>query len=244
MLKGDPNGPLTQGEPVFRDGWFLEQENFEKLHIKDIAGGFDYRKRIFKILRDPEDPFGSGNMPDLAGALTLTKTQYARFKRWSEGAYKDDWDTAWDQRNPPRNLYYNNPPTIEELPFALTRAALGSAVGGSFNPGIEAGNKVADSNTYEAPFRISRTVQPGDITQSLSVPWQADFKLCTQRWWPSARPGSVLVKGNDGNIDPQQWTRSIHSNMDMVKKWMQLGFLFRDDASSPIEYIEKQRTLS
>lgn len=103
---------------------------------------------------------------------------------------------------------------------------------------------MADNSTYEVPFRISRTVQPGEITQSLSVPWQADFNMRTQSWWPSARPGSVLVKDNDGNINPQQWTRRIHSNMDMVGKWMQLGFLFRDDASSTIEYIEKQRILS
>lgn len=70
-------------------------------------------------------------MPDLSGSLTLTKTQYVRFKMWSEGTYQDDWNPAWDQRNPPRNLYYNNPPTIDELPFALTRAALGTAVWGA-----------------------------------------------------------------------------------------------------------------
>ena len=48
-------------------------------------------------------------------------------------------------------------------------------------PGIEAGSKMAEAETYREPFRIDSNpsnpnhIEPGDLTQGLSVPWQADF---------------------------------------------------------------------
>ena len=117
----------------------------------------------------------------------------------------------------------------------------GTGVGGSFHPGIESGSVIAQESTYEQPFRISRTIQAGDLTQQLSVPWQADFRLCSQIWWPSARPGSVIVE-EGGTFRAQEWTRGVQSNRQMVDDWSKLGFVIRE-SNSPLRYTEQERTL-
>jgi L-lysine epsilon oxidase-like protein len=180
-------------------------------------------------------------MPDLAGGLTLTPTQYALVRKWSEGNYLDDWDNAWNPVEPPQ-------PTLAEMPLgrqplALTQAALGDAVGGSFNPGIEAGKKMAEPATYQHPFRISRTIAPGDLTQDLSVPWQADFNLCSQVWWPGARPGSVIVKEGP-TYSAREWTRGIAGNASMVQEWSKLGFIIKDTSGGQVRYTEQERILT
>ena len=56
--------------------------------------------------------------------------------------------------------------------------------------------------------RLSGTARlpPGHLTEDLSVPWQADFNLCTGQWWPGARPVLVMVDpGGSKTID--LWTR-------------------------------------
>ena len=222
-------------------GNFLEPTTFKRLHDKNAPGGKGARQQVFDRLRIPPDGREGGNMPALSGSLTLTPTQYALMRKWSEENYLDDWDNAWNPVEPPQ-------PTLAEMPLgrqplALTQAALGDAVGGSFAPGIEAGEKMADLATYQHPFRISRTIAPGDLTQDLSVPWQADFNLCLQSWWPGARPGSVIVKEGP-TYTAREWIRGIAGNASMVREWSKLGFIIKDTSGGQVRYTEQERILT
>lgn len=218
-------------------GDFLAPAVFPLMHDKNAAGAAQARNDVFVRLRNPNG--GGGNMPDLAGGLALTDLQYSQFEQWKDGNFDDDWDANWNPSAPPE------PPlsgyAVEEQPDVLNQASLETAVGGSFAPGIEAGAIIEEDSTYEEPFRISRIISAGDLTQSLSVPWQADFNLCTQVWWPSARPGSVIVDQN-GNLVPEEWKRGIADNRAMVNNWSRLGFVIRQ-STSPVTYTEQERTL-
>jgi hypothetical protein len=219
-------------------GDFLSPAQFPLMHDRNAPGGRDARTRVFNRLRNPQG--GGGNMPPLSGNLTVTAMQYSAFSRWAQGDFLDDWNSAWDPYNPPQ-------PKLDELPIharpdALNQAALGSGVGGSFFPGIEAGSRMADSATYEQPFRISHLVAAGGLTQSLGVPWQADFKFCVESWWPSARPGVVDVP-TGGSVEPRAWDRGVQDSAQMVRWWSELGFVVKDPGSSQLRYIETERTL-
>ena len=221
------------------DGNFLAPERFAEMHDRTDEAA-DARRHVLDQLRDPEDPRDSGNMPKLAGNLTLTPTQYRCFERWAAGDFKDDWNPDWNPEAPPTTAFADIP--VAEQPSALTRAALEACVGGSFKPGIEVGDIVAQACTYEQPFRVSRIISPGDLTHNLGVPWQADFNMCNQSWWPSARPVSVL--DNDPSGTPVMWDRGVGDNEDMVKKWKRLGFIVQDSAVvDSVRYIESERTL-
>lgn len=221
-------------------GDFLDPAEFKKLHDPSAPGSEQARLAVWSRLRDPQNPDTSGNMPALSGLLSLTVLQYQYFTQWKDGDFVDDWNPAWNPSEPPEPPLEAFP--ITEQPHVLTLAALGTGVGGSFFPGIEAGSKMADEQTYQAPFRISRLIAPGELTQSLSVPWQADFKLCVQSWWPSARPGSVIVE-HAGGLRPEDWARGVSTNQEMVDHWSQLGFIIRQ-SQSPLRYTEQQRTLT
>ena len=89
------------------------------------------------------------------------------------------------------------------IPDALTRIALQACVGGAFYPGIEAGRRLRDVSVYlpGEPFRLSPSaLRPGELTQSMALPWQADFFDCTwesdadRGWWPAQRPDDVLAE--------------------------------------------------
>ena len=229
----------------------LEPETmFRHMHTKggpEAAQARQVRKYVFARLKEPGNPTGgTGNMPGLSN-LTLTPLQYEWFRLWSsvddhdDDQFVDDWDNNWDPFDPPQPAF--DQIAIEHQPEALTRAALDACVGGSFSPGLESGGTMADTMTYEDLFRISRLRNPGDLTQQLGVPWQSDFIIyCGESWWPSARPGQVLVKQSDGGIAEKRWTRNV-PNEEVVKKWSQLGFIVKDDDPAQIRYIETSRTL-
>ena len=220
-------------------GNFLAPDRFSEMHDRQDEAA-DARRHVLDWLRNPDDPRGSGSMPKLAGSLTLTPTQYRCFEQWAAGEFVDDWNPQWKPEVPPTTPFDDIP--VERQPDALTRAALEACVGGSFEPGIEVGDTAARPDTYEQPFRISRIISPGDLTHKLGVPWQADFRMCKEPWWPSARPASVL--GNNPSGTPVMWDRGVDDNLDMVKKWKRLGFIVRDSAAAgTVRYIESERTL-
>ena len=221
-------------------GNFLDSARFAKMHDQQLPRAASARQDVFDQLRNPDDRRGPGNMPKLAGNLTLTPTQYRCFERWAAGHFVDDWDVSWDPAAPPTMELAIIP--IQEQPVALTRAALEACVGGSFQPGIEVGDTAAQPDTYEQPFRISRIIRPGDLTHNLGVPWQADFNMCNATWWPSARPVSVLDANTVGAT--LIWDRGVGDNKDMVTKWRKLGFIVRDSAAANlVRYVESERTL-
>jgi len=227
-------------------GGLLEPEVvFRYMHVKDgpeSAQAAQVRKYVFARLKESNNPSGgTGNMPKLSGGLTVTPLQYEWFKLWSNDQFEDDWDNTWNPFEPLQ-------PTLDDIdiaqrPEALNRAALEACVGGSFAPGLEAGGIMADTATYEDLFRISQLRKPGDLTHELGVPWQSDFVIyCRESWWPSARPGQVLVKQSDGSVAEERWTRGVADDA-VVKGWNQLGFIVRDDDSTQVRYVEVSRTL-
>ena len=182
-------------------------------------------------------PSGAGgNMPALnaGGEITpgqrddqLTPTQYAHLQRWKDGNYTNDWT------GPP-----SEQPDV--TPDGMDRAALEACVGGAFFPGIEAGGKNAGDRPilevdYSAPFRIDHAgSQPGDISASMALPWQADFYACKDNWWPVPRPNDVRTSPGGAFVD---WERGVGNMDEMVDKWSNLAFIVRQGA----EHIESER---
>jgi hypothetical protein len=115
----------------------------------------------------------------------------------------------------------------------LDRAALEQCVGENFYPGIEASWGLRETWGYTAPFRLDHsTLQPGDVTKQMSVPWQADFFACQFdspfAWWPANRPDDVIPEAQStrkvwaAQSDP---TTLVKSKEDMVQYWHKLGFV-------------------
>lgn len=118
--------------------------------------------------------------------LRILPSQYAALENWAKGAFDADWD------GPPRLRTMEDIP-LQDRPAALTRAALQACSGGPFYPGIEMTYIAQHPENYEAPFVLRRgRFRPGDITQSMAVPWQADFFECSSHWWPAQRPDDVV----------------------------------------------------
>jgi L-Lysine epsilon oxidase N-terminal/L-lysine epsilon oxidase C-terminal domain len=199
------------------------------------------RADVFRRLRSPFGESGPlGTMPRLNAGLdpdrpdqgrvppTLTAHQYNLMRDWKDGLFAADWTGA-----PPA------PPPFAEIPppdqpAALDVAALETSVGAPFFPGIECGFPIAQRATYEAPFRIARTLPPGALTARMAVPWQADFLDCGTLWWPGQRPNSVRRDG-----EWQDWTPASFGYVDMVDNWARLGFIVRRGD----EYVEQERLL-
>jgi len=208
------------------------------------------RKNIFRLLRNPTGsatPLGTPAMPSLfsddypsRAVLPLTRPQYRILLEWS----KDAFDSTG--------------PTQPELePDAVTRVALEACAGGAFYPGIEAGRKIRDASIY-APnevFRFDHAVlKPGGLTESMALPWQADFSDCTweppappapalkgRGWWPAQRPDHVLK--NPADTTMVDWDRGAKGMQSMVDLWDQLGVVLEDSASSTFIEFPGTRTL-
>lgn len=206
------------------------------------------RKNIFRLLRNPSGPAtppGTPAMPSLfsddypsRAVLPLTQSQYRILLEWSKDAFDAIGTTQ-----------------TELEPDALTRVALEACAGGAFYPGIEAGRKIRDSSIYATGevFRFNRTkIKPGGLTESMALPWQADFSDCTweapgtpvpalkgRGWWPAQRPDHVLRHPADATM--VNWDRGAEGMQAMVDLWDQLGIVLEDLSSST--FIETQRTL-
>jgi hypothetical protein len=239
----DAHGPGGQGD-------FLSIPD-----LGDPTQAVPDRMRIFSLLRDPDGPAtppGTPAMPALFSddyftdatrklVQVLTRSQYRILKEWAN----DTFDATG--------------PTPSELePEALTRAVLEACVGASFCPGIEAGRKIRDASIYAAGevFRFDRTkLNPGGLTESMALPWQADFALCRwedpvppaprrkgRGWWPAQRPDDVLR--NPGDVAMVRWDRGADTEELMVNNWDQLGVVLQTtDSSGNLAFVETQRTL-
>jgi hypothetical protein len=201
------------------------------------------RSAIYRKLRRPSSPrvdnllpAVSGTMPVLNGDgatdLTVTPTQYLMMHLWARGDFSADFDTTRD----PQNL---DDVSIADQPRTLDEAALVTTVGGSFQPGIEAGNIMLGADVFERPFRVNRNCPPGALTQDLSVPWQADYEACGMRWWPGGRPTDVTADGTN----PYGWHPRGGTSDERVNRWRGLGFLHRFDAGGRAVYYERERLL-
>jgi hypothetical protein len=216
-----------------------------KLLSSNGADAKSERSRIVGMLRNPRT--GIGRMPKLPEGTNknvrgpfVTETQYKRMERWSQGTFGADWTGT-----EPTPVPLDKLPDAEK-PKALDRAALEACVGGPFFPGIEVSGMMLDSTTYDRkrPFRINTQLEPGALTARMAIPWQADFRDCGKEgsadWWPGQRPTHVFGGGRTGSGDwvPNEWDR-----VDMVNRWMHLGFVVEDTSSGKTRYIEDERDL-
>ncbi len=210
------------------------------------AVGSARRQFIFPHLREPGtgNPHDSREMPLLfsddfpndPSVMTLTKVQYAILKRWAA----DDFQTTAP-----------TPPPPELLPDAMTRMQLESCVGRAFWPGIEISIRIYDRTIFFAddPFRIRPgALQPGMLTQSMSIPWQSDFLDCAGEtnpvgprrlyWWPAQRPNEVLPFGSASPL-MRAWATPISDGKDMTRRWHKLGIVRKTGPGDAQREIER-----
>ncbi len=167
----------------------------------------------------------SGDMPLLNGDSALKPFQLYNMAQWAAGTFVNDWPEA--------------SPAL--TPDGMTLAALENCVGAAFFPGIEATTTVS-TFPYTEPFRFDQSgMQPGDVTQFMARPWQADFTACSggtgpdqAAWWPAARPDSVYPEATPAT--PADWTRGLVTTYaDMVASWYKLGFIVDPGDGKPVE---------
>jgi hypothetical protein len=201
--------------------------------------------------------------------LRLTDTQYFMLQQWADGhfhpgaapeahpgeaitravlqncvggAFSPGIEMTWISRNP---AIYDRPFRIKhrrELPDPLS-------LGFDPVPGME----------------------PGDICRYMAVPWQADFNECSSQpiegrilwWWPAQRPEYVYLPptagaakampdesvglqvpwiGTDFNQNASTYIM-FSDDLDMVKLWDQLGFVYKFDTPGGARFYEVDRRL-
>lgn len=224
-------------------GNFLDQPQLTRLRDNDRnpeSDAYRRRRRVFGRLVIPGDSTppaepvpGFKNMPllaELAGETSLTPLQYEMLRQWSLGIFTIG-------RLPDRRT------DVEREVDDLDRAAIEPATGTPWFPGIESWSIVARPETYERPFRVKSSIDPGFLTIGNAVPWQADFRLCSlqngEGWWPSQRPNFVAREVNGQLQELQPWVPQAWSMHDMVSRWTQLGFVVEADG----RYIEVDRNV-
>lgn len=239
----------------------FRQKLFDKMRDPDTAGPPDSNEMPRGLgdqyfdERDPEeDPSGRTNPKRF---FALTRVQYAMLERWKDGNF----------------IPGDGPPAISSTPLPITpegldRAALENCVGGPFFPGIEVSWTARNPKIFIEPFRVVPGVTladrvltgPGFLTQSMAVPWQADFRECKKEeltntvtgersfamWWAAQRPDDVFPEDDPDN--QVAWARAPHFPAsdteperfkDMVKGWPTLGFVARRTAEG--KWLETER---
>jgi len=114
---------------------------------------------------------------------SLTRLQYDQLKKWADGEF-----VTGEPIVPPATFETID---LKDQPAALTTAALQWSIGGPLFPGIECFWIAEDDRSWDLTsnvneslksYRFSETIKPGDVGKGLSLPWQADFFLCSTHW--------------------------------------------------------------
>jgi hypothetical protein len=206
-------------------------------HWYPVSGGMVenvFDKALNAIISAPQ-----GNDMPLQAGLPFVREQWLRFRYWStRDAASGIWDFPAGIPPVPGKLEDLDP--VEQLD-ALNRAHLGSMVGGSATPGIEVGWKALEPSSWGYAFRPSDSLQPGDLTFTLSIPWPTDFFACAYQnvsdpdnpvgfvsnvWWPAARPIEVFPDSNN-------WHRGVvvtSGALSDVDWWKSRGFIAKSGA--------------
>jgi hypothetical protein len=231
--------------------WLFARANIAHHNQFDISKARkdpEYRRHLFRQFRSPfkiqgQTESATGEMPYMWSdhfpkriTATLTPHQYTAMAAWANGNFTDDWRSKTKRNH-------------GVTPFGLDRAALEACVGAAFAPGIEVSWKIRDVFKYCEPFRLDpRTLNPGAITQQMSLPWQSDFVDCRDEnpyvWWPAQRPVDVITAPLVGKMPPMflRWARKFRSAgsndltvLEMIRDSDRLGLLKRVGDNS-VEY--------
>jgi hypothetical protein len=184
--------------------------------------------------------FSDNYFTDNTLPLLTTRSQYRILNAWANGAFDQTAATPAPMPNP-------NDPDV------LTRFVLDQCVGASFCPGIEAGRKIRD-DIYDGSelFRFGRSkLKPGGLTESMALPWQADFIDCAwetgstlgqgRGWWPAQRPDDVFT--SVGATTMEAWLRGISDVNDFIANWSKLGVVLDLGTPGSPFFAEDQRVL-
>jgi hypothetical protein len=286
------NKTAYRGHGSGKGGAFVDQDLFRLLRDpSDDPDAAHARQHVFSRLRTPgldatSDAANAQSsytlMPQLGGDggapqaydpsqpqppggaylswLTLSPRQYRDFERWSMGDFEDDWPKRGEGQSP----------TLDELPIgeqpaALDLAALEPCVGAPFYPGIEMTYISRYPETWSGPCRVAQTLEPGDITRHMALPWQSDFSQCRIHWWPAQRPDDVVteaeflrvIEGYDRKTDGplaqalatrELWSRGLDQsppaiNNAMTTSWKELGFVVgRSGPGRQTALVETERS--
>jgi hypothetical protein len=232
-------GLAAPSVPSFRHHIFpvlLRASNSRWVHVWN---SWNNLSRDWALLSDKSDPASAaqrsrwfirllGSTPPLE-EFAMPAFLKKLFGAWRDGEFEDD---------------FANPVLPATLtPSNLDQAALQACTGANFFPGIEASLNFRDTSLYAAPFRFSHTrVQPGDLSQVMAVPWQADFLKCRVNWWPSQRPDNVFTTANDVGVDPVSWSSGADgSHLQMVQNFGRLGFVTPVNSNGDTVHLEVDR---
>jgi hypothetical protein len=228
---GDPATPIVQRQAIMR-------------HVSNPAsptpGPIPSSRKPMPAL------FSDNYFTDKTLPLLLTRSQYRILNAWATGAFDQTATTPAPTPDP-------NDPDV------LTRYVLDQCVGASFCPGIEAGRKIRE-DIYVANelFRFDGSkLLPGGLTESMALPWQADFILCSwetgstlgqgRGWWPAQRPDDVFT--SVGGSTMASWLRGIAivsgipDVNDFIVNWSKLGVVLDKGSTGNPFFVEDQRLL-
>ena len=210
-------------------GNFLDptQMNLLKDNNDDpTSSAFRRRMCIFSRLKIPSAVTPPNNltctpqtMPALID-LQVTPTQYGLLSKWAAGDFTSVVPSPLADEL--------SDLSIADQPAAIDRAALDPGIGGSFNPGIEAWYILSLAETFSEPMRVDDSIEAGQLTIGLAVPWQADFTACGTGYWPAQRPNQVLRTENGVEDRFHRWLPNAWGYADTVEKWEKLGFIVKD----------------
>lgn len=191
--------------------------------------------------------------------LKLTDTQYFMLQQWAAGKFKAGGDGAGEAAG-------------DHLTRASLENCVGGAFSPgiemtwiSRNPLIyDEPFRVKPRADLPIPLSLStdfaKGLEPGDVTKYMAIPWQADFNECSSQpigdrivwWWPAQRPSFVYTEA--GRKKQRAWVGidydqnapdfiQFADDLDMVKKWQDLGFIYNvGDVDDP-DYIEVERRM-
>lgn len=198
--------------------------------------------------------------PVVADYLTVSPTQYFFLKQWAQGNF-----TADEAAEEPRGA------TLDRA--ALENCVGGAFSPGiemtwmSRHAEIYAEPfRIRRKLHVEPPLSLgedlAQGLEPGDLSKYMALPWQADFNECSQQpvgdrfvwWWPVQRPDYVYVARNGrlrqvpwvGQDDDQSADDYVQfaDDLDMVKLWDQLGFVFNEGTEDAPRFVEVERLMN
>ena len=189
FLGDDLLGPLANDKDTA--GAARRKQIFDMIRNPNLSGDDAVKQATFFFMPQLSGDEGDASMGEPDTWLALTKRQYETMSLWVQNKF-DGFATLKDLEKailPPTPF---DQIQLEDQPFALTKAALLACVGGPFFPSIEMTSISRSKHLYQAAFELSSTLEPGDVTKWMALPWQADFYECNTHWWPAQRPDAVV----------------------------------------------------
>lgn len=204
-----------------------------------------------------DNALGGGTL--VSNYLTLPSTQYFFLQQWAAGkfvvdAHQDDQGGAALDRAAIENAVGGAFMPGIEVTWIVR------------NPAIYAAPfRIRHKRGVRAPLSLGQDLadglEPGDLGKYMALPWQADFNECADQpigdrvfwWWPVQRPHFVYVKhgdrlkqvpwvGSDKDQQAADYIQFAH-DIEMVKLWHELGFVFNEGTEHRPRFVEVERVL-